>query len=42
MNKQQFKKGFTQNQLSTDGDAFTTLVAFNGCPLRCLFCLNPQ
>ena len=26
--------------MTTDGDGVTTLVAFNGCPLRCKYCLN--
>ncbi len=34
--------GIARHRLSTDGDGVTTLVAFHGCPLRCLYCLNPQ
>ena len=26
--------------MTTDGEGVTTLVAFNGCPLRCKYCLN--
>ena len=32
--------GIRRHRLQTDGDGVTTLVAFNGCPLRCRFCLN--
>lgn len=34
--------GIARHRLSTDGEGVTTLVAFHGCPLRCLHCLNPQ
>lgn len=34
--------GISRHRLSTDGDGVITLVAFHGCPLRCLYCLNPQ
>ena len=34
--------GVARHRLATDGDGVTTLVAFNGCPLRCRYCLNPQ
>lgn len=34
--------GIARHRLSTDGDGVTTLVAFHGCPLNCLYCLNPQ
>ncbi|WP_304383553.1 radical SAM protein [uncultured Duncaniella sp.] len=43
MKKQRAKIiGVARHRLSTDGDGVTTLVAFHGCPLRCLYCLNPQ
>jgi pyruvate formate lyase activating enzyme len=32
--------GISRHRLATDGDGVTTLVAFNGCPLRCKYCLN--
>lgn len=32
--------GISRHRLVTDGDGCTTLVAFNGCPLRCKYCLN--
>ena len=32
--------GVCRHRLSTDGEGVTTLVAFNGCPLRCKYCLN--
>ncbi|MBR4146515.1 MAG: radical SAM protein [Bacteroidales bacterium] len=32
--------GVSRHRLSTDGEGVTTLVAFNGCPLRCKYCLN--
>lgn len=32
--------GVNRHRLITDGDGCTTLVAFNGCPLRCKYCLN--
>ncbi len=34
--------GISRHRLSTDGEGVTTLVAFHGCPLRCMYCLNPQ
>ena len=34
--------GISRHRLTTDGEGVTTLVAFNGCPLRCKYCLNPQ
>ena len=34
--------GIRRHRLQTDGDGVTTLVAFNGCPLRCKYCLNPH
>lgn len=43
MKKQRTKIiGIARHRLSTDGDGVTTLVAFHGCPLHCLYCLNPQ
>ena len=30
----------SRHRLLTDGDGCTTLVTFNGCPLRCKYCLN--
>lgn len=30
----------SRHRLVTDGDGCTTLVTFNGCPLRCKYCLN--
>lgn len=32
--------GLSRHRLTTDGQGVTTLVAFNGCPLRCKYCLN--
>ncbi len=34
--------GISRHRLQTDGNGVTTLAAFNGCPLRCHYCLNPQ
>ena len=34
--------GISRHRLQTDGKGVTTLAAFNGCPLRCRYCLNPQ
>ena len=34
--------GICRHRLVTDGQGVTTLVAFHGCPLRCLYCLNAQ
>ncbi|MDE6384036.1 MAG: radical SAM protein [Paramuribaculum sp.] len=34
--------GISRHRIVTDGDGVTTLVAFHGCQLRCLYCLNPQ
>ena len=31
-----------RHRLSTDGEGVTTLVGFHGCPLHCVYCLNPQ
>ena len=30
----------SRHRLATDGEGCTTLVTFNGCPLRCKYCLN--
>lgn len=32
--------GISRHRLTTDGEGVTTLVAFNGCSLRCKYCLN--
>lgn len=32
--------GISRHRLTTDGEGVTTLVAFSGCPLRCVYCLN--
>ena len=32
--------GIGRHRLMTDGEGVTTLVTFNGCPLRCKYCLN--
>ena len=32
--------GISRHRLSTDGDGVTTLVAFHGCPLNCLYVLT--
>ena len=32
--------GINRHRLTTDGEGVTTLVAFNGCPLRCKYCIN--
>ena len=32
--------GVARHRLTTDGEGVTTLVTFNGCPLRCKYCLN--
>ena len=32
--------GVSRHRLTTDGEGVTTLVAFNGCPLRCKYCIN--
>lgn len=34
--------GINRHRLLIDGEGVTTLVAFQGCPLRCKYCLNPQ
>lgn len=30
-----------RHRIVSDGEGITTLVGFNGCPLRCRYCLNP-
>lgn len=32
----------SRHRIATDGEGVTTLVVFHSCPLRCLWCLNPQ
>ena len=32
--------GIGRHRLTVDGEGVTTLVTFNGCPLRCKYCLN--
>ena len=32
--------GISRHRLTTDGEGVTTLVTFNGCPLRCKYCIN--
>ena len=34
--------GISRHRLLTDGEGVTTLVAFHGCPLRCIYCINSQ
>lgn len=34
--------GIKRHCLLTDGEGVTTLVGFHGCPLSCIYCLNPQ
>lgn len=34
--------GVSRHRLGIDGEGVTTLVGFHGCPLRCLYCLNPH
>ena len=29
-------------RINTDGEGISTLIGFWGCPLNCLYCLNPQ
>lgn len=48
MNKPDFNNlavpliGISRFRLSTDGEGITSLVAFQGCPLRCSYCLNKE
>ena len=34
--------GISRLRMGTDGHGITALVAFQGCPLRCNYCLNPD
>lgn len=34
--------GISRHRMGTDGKGVTTLVAFMGCPLWCLYCLNDR
>lgn len=34
--------GIERHRLLTDGEGITTLVGFQGCPLRCKYCINKQ
>lgn len=34
--------GFGRHRIGIDGKGVTTLVAFYGCTLHCLYCLNLQ
>ena len=34
--------GISRHRLGSDGRGIRTLVAFHGCPLSCLYCLNPS
>lgn len=34
--------GIDRLRMGTDGNGITSLVTFYGCPLKCVFCLNPQ
>ena len=34
--------GISRLRMGTDGHRITALVAFNGCPLSCRYCLNPE
>lgn len=34
--------GISRHRILRDGQGIVTLVALSGCPLRCLFCLNPH
>ncbi|MCI5700299.1 MAG: radical SAM protein [Lachnospiraceae bacterium] len=34
--------GVDRLRVGTDGEGVVTLVGFFGCPLRCVYCLNPQ
>lgn len=31
----------SRHRMKTDGDGVTTLVCLHGCPLRCVWCINP-
>lgn len=32
----------SRHRFLVDGEGVTTLVVFHGCPLHCLYCINPQ
>ena len=32
----------SRHRMGSDGQGVTTLVCFNGCPLRCEYCINPE
>ena len=32
---------YARHRITVDGDGVTTLVCFHGCPLRCVWCINP-
>lgn len=34
--------GISRHRIGSDGRGIRTLVAFHGCPLSCLYCLNPS
>ncbi|MCH5221628.1 MAG: radical SAM protein [Muribaculaceae bacterium] len=34
--------GISRFRVGRDGNGITTLVAFQGCPLRCKYCINPD
>ena len=34
--------GIGRHRIGVDGKGVTTLVALHGCPLNCMYCLNPQ
>lgn len=34
--------GIERHRLLTDGEGITTLVGFQGCSLRCKYCINKQ